>query len=184
MLIFLIHPFIFACVCFTQAVSLFQTQTQRHEPKDTMAAIMVPKVSTYSHKNHQNFCIYRPLSPKDALEEKLLLESISWPATPVLPELLSLERTTDPARSTFTILPRNGGGQWQKGDRLEALIKLRDFRGLPKTSGGDVLLARMHNSVLSAGVAGQVVDHLNGSYSAFFSLLWKGSAQVEVAYTV
>lgn len=149
-----------------------------------MATVMVPKVYTYSYKNHQNFCIYRPLSPKDALEEKLLLESISWPATPVLPEPLSLERTTDPAHSTFTILPRNGGGQWQEGDRLEARIKLRDFRGLPKTSGGDVLLARMHDSVLSAGVAGQVVDHLNGSYSAFFSLLWKGSAQVEVVYSI
>ncbi|XP_011611474.2 NXPE family member 3-like isoform X1 [Takifugu rubripes] len=157
-----------------------QTQTQYHEPKDTMATVMVPKVYTYSHNNHQNFCVYRPLSPKDALEEKLLLESISWPATPVWPEPLSLERTTDPAHSTFTILPRNGGGQWQEGDRLEALIKLRDFRGLPKTSGGDVLLARMHDPVLSAGVAGQVVDHGDGSYSAFFSLLWKGRAQVEV----
>lgn len=184
MLPFLIHPFIFACVCLTQAVSLSHTQTQYDKPKDTMAPVMVPKVYTYSHMNHQNFCVYQPLSPKDALDEKLLLESISWPATPVLPEPLSLERTTDPAHSTFTILPRNGGGQWQEGDQLEALITLRDFRGLPKMSGGDVLLARMHNSVLSAGVAGQVVDHLNGSYSAFFSLLWKGSAQVEVAYTV
>lgn len=149
-----------------------------------MATVMLPKVYTYSSKNHHNFCNYRPLSPKDALEEKRLLESISWPATPVVQERLSLELTTDPTHSTFTILPRNGGGQWQEGDRLEVLIKLRDFRGIPKTSGGDVLLARMHNSVLGAGVAGEVVDHLDGSYSAFFSLLWNGSAQVEVVYSV
>lgn len=149
-----------------------------------MATVMVPELYPDSHKNHQNLCIYRPLSPQDALEEKLLLDSVSWPATPVLPELLSLERTTDPAHSTFTILPRNGGGQWQEGDRLEVLINLKDFRGLPKTSGGDVLLARMNDSVLGAGVAGQVVDHLNGSYSAIFSLLWEGSAQVEVVHAV
>lgn len=98
----------------------------------------------------------------------------------VLPEPFSLEQTTDPARSTFTVLPREGGGQWRVGDQLEVLIRLRDFRGFPKMSGGDVLLARMHDSALRAGVAGRVVDHLNGSYSAVFPLLWEGSAQVEV----
>ena len=35
-------------------------------------------------------------------------------------------------------------------------------------------------AALGAGVAGKVLDHLNGSYSAVFSLLWEGSAQVEV----
>ncbi|KAI3366947.1 hypothetical protein L3Q82_009595, partial [Scortum barcoo] len=48
-------------------------------------------------------------------------------------------------------------------------------RSLEETS----YLARLHNLKLGAGVAGQVVDHLNGSYSAVFSLLWEGSAQVE-----
>ncbi|KAI3366912.1 hypothetical protein L3Q82_009561, partial [Scortum barcoo] len=51
---------------------------------------------------------------------------------------------------------------------------------VPRSLGGDVLLARLHNPTLGAGVAGQVVDHLNGSYSAVFSLLWEGSAEVEV----
>lgn len=95
-------------------------------------------------------------------------------------EPFSLEQTSDPAHSTFSILPRDGGGQWRVGDQLEVLIEIRDFRGFPKKSGGDILLARMHDSVLGAGVVGQVVDHLNGSYSAIFSLLWEGIAQVEV----
>nr|XP_040028821.1 NXPE family member 3-like [Gasterosteus aculeatus aculeatus] len=54
------------------------------------------------------------------------------------------------------------------------------LQGRPKKSGGDFITARLHNQKLEAGVAGQVVDHLNGSYSAVFSLLWEGDAQVEV----
>ncbi|KAK9525507.1 hypothetical protein VZT92_016203 [Zoarces viviparus] len=60
------------------------------------------------------------------------------------------------------------------------MIQTSDFQGRPKKSGGDFLLASLHNRKLEAGVAGQVVDHLNGSYSAVFSLLWEGYAQVEV----
>lgn len=66
------------------------------------------------------------------------------------------------------------------GDQLQVSIRIRDFHGRPKKSGGDVLLARLHNSTFHAGVAGHVVDHRNGSYSTFFSLLWEGRAQVEV----
>ncbi|KAM6896609.1 NXPE family member 3-like isoform 2-T2 [Lycodopsis pacificus] len=55
-----------------------------------------------------------------------------------------------------------------------------NLQGRPKKSGGDFLLARLHNRKLEAGVVGQVVDHLNGSYSAVFSLLWEGDAQVEL----
>ncbi|KAM9334511.1 NXPE family member 3-like [Symphorus nematophorus] len=129
---------------------------------------------------HNGFCSFKPLSPQDALEELLLLDSIAWPETPLLPDPFSLERTTDPASSTFTILPGRRAGQWHVGDRLEVMIKMYDFQSRPKKSGGDVLLARLHNPTLGAGVVGQVVDHLNGSYSAVFSLLWEGSAQVEV----
>lgn len=154
--------------------------TSQPQPTNTVANITVPHVDAQLREDHQNFCAFRPLSPEDAREEKLLLDSISWPATLVLPEPFSLEQTTDPAHSAFTVLPRDGGGQWRVGDRLEVLIEMRDFRGFPKKSGGDVLLARMHDSVLGAGVAGRVVDHLDGSYSATFSLLWEGSAQVEV----
>ncbi|KAF3855814.1 hypothetical protein F7725_016537 [Dissostichus mawsoni] len=57
---------------------------------------------------------------------------------------------------------------------------MSDFKGRPKTSGGAFLLARLHNSKLQAGVVGKVVDHLNGSYSAVFSLVWEGDAVVEV----
>uniref|UniRef100_A0A3P8U4Z2 Neurexophilin and PC-esterase domain family member 3 n=1 Tax=Amphiprion percula TaxID=161767 RepID=A0A3P8U4Z2_AMPPE len=131
-------------------------------------------------KKHHDVCTVQPLSPKEGLEEKLLLESIAWPETPSLLTPLSLNETSYPAKSTFTILPQTGGGQWHVGDKLKVLIKMCDFQGHPKKSGGDVLFARLHNPTLGAGVAGKVEDHLNGTYSAVFSLLWEGSAWVEV----
>ncbi|XP_033979641.1 NXPE family member 3-like [Trematomus bernacchii] len=128
----------------------------------------------------RSICNFPPLSPKDALEERLILKSVAWPETPALQSPLSLELTSDPAHSSFTILPARGGGQWHVGDQLEVSIIISDFKGQPKKSGGDFLFARLHNLTLGAGVAGKVVDHLNGSYSAVFPLLWEGAAQVEV----
>ncbi|XP_014904625.1 NXPE family member 3-like isoform X2 [Poecilia latipinna] len=127
-----------------------------------------------------SICSYHSVLPEDALEVEQLKESIAWPETPSLPSNFSLNDTSGPAHSTFTILPRNSGGGWRVGDQLEVLIQITDFHGRPKSSGGDVLLARLHNPTLFAGVAGRVLDHHNGSYTAVFSLLWEGSAHVEV----
>nr|XP_040031187.1 NXPE family member 3-like [Gasterosteus aculeatus aculeatus] len=148
------------------------------QPK-VKSTIIMPRVSSH-HIVNRSFCTFQPLSPQDALEERLILDSIAWPETPLLPSPISLEQTTDPAHSTFTILPGRKGGQWHVGDQLEVMIQTFDFQGRPKKSGGDFITARLHNRKLEAGVAGQVVDHLNGSYSAVFSLLWEGDAQVEV----
>ncbi|XP_033987285.1 NXPE family member 3-like isoform X2 [Trematomus bernacchii] len=142
--------------------------------------IIYPKATTKPPKV-RSICNFPPLSPKDALEERLILESVAWPETPALPSPLSLELTSHPAHSSFTILPaRGGGGQWHVGDQLEVSIAISDFKGQPKKSGEDFLVARLHNLTLGAGVAGKVVDHLNGSYSVVFPLLWEGAAQVEV----
>ncbi|KAK9525493.1 hypothetical protein VZT92_016191 [Zoarces viviparus] len=143
------------------------------------STIIMPRVSTHPNEIH-SFCTFQPLSPEDALEERLILDSTAWPETPLLPAPISLQQTSDPAHSTFTILPGRKGGQWHVGDQLEVMIQTSDFQGRPKKSGGDFLLASLHNRKLEAGVAGQVVDHLNGSYSAVFSLPWEGDAQVEV----
>ncbi|XP_042339481.1 NXPE family member 3-like, partial [Plectropomus leopardus] len=142
------------------------------------SAIIIPRVSTNPDLNH-SFCTFQPLSPEDALEERHLLDTIAWPQTSLSP-ILALENTTYPAKSTFTILPRRGGGQWRVGDQLEVMVKMADFRGRPKKFGGDFLIARLQNLTLGTGVAGQVVDHLNGSYSIVFSLLWEGEARVEM----
>uniref|UniRef100_H3D8R3 Neurexophilin and PC-esterase domain family, member 3 n=1 Tax=Tetraodon nigroviridis TaxID=99883 RepID=H3D8R3_TETNG len=65
-------------------------------------------------------------------------------------------------------------------EQLEVLVQMHDFHGRPKRYGGDFLLARLHSPELGAGVAGRVLDHRNGFYSALFPLLWVGPAQVEV----
>uniref|UniRef100_A0A668AHA4 Neurexophilin and PC-esterase domain family member 3 n=1 Tax=Myripristis murdjan TaxID=586833 RepID=A0A668AHA4_9TELE len=119
---------------------------------------------------HCKVCVFTQLSP----EERRLLDSIAWPETPRLPVPISLSTASDPAHSTFTILPVRAGGQWHVGDELEALIQICDFQGRPKQFGGDFLVARLHDPELGAGVAGRVVDHLNGSYTAVFPLLWEG----------
>ncbi|KAM8908092.1 NXPE family member 3-like [Spinachia spinachia] len=143
------------------------------------SSIIMLRVSPH-HTVNRSFCTFQPLSPQDALEERLILDSIAWPKTPLLPSPISLEQTTDPAHSTFIILPGRKWGQWHVGDQLEVMIQTFDFQGRPKKSGGDFLIASLQNRKLEAGVAGKVVDHLNGSYSAIFSLLWEGDAQVEV----
>ncbi|KAM9328476.1 NXPE family member 3-like [Pholidichthys leucotaenia] len=142
--------------------------------------VIVPEGSIESYRNFTTFN-FQPLSHKeDEDEAAFLLESIAWPETPTLQSPISLNQASDPAHSTLTILPGRNRTQWYIGDQLEVMIKMYDCQGHPKTSGGDLLFARLHNPKLGTGVAGQVVDHLNGSYSAVFSLLWEGSAQVEV----
>lgn len=131
--------------------------------------------------SNQSFCAslgQRP-SPEDALEERFLLDSIEWPGPPPR-SAASLRQTSDPVHSLFTILPPEDPRQWHVGDQLEALIQMHDFQGRPKHYGGDFLLARLHSPELGAGVAGKVLDHRNGFYSAVFPLLWEGPAQVEV----
>ncbi|XP_059182369.1 NXPE family member 3-like [Centropristis striata] len=137
--------------------------------QEVKVTIPVPRDSTDSDM-HQGFCTLQPLSPEDAVEEILLLETIAWPEPPLLPAPLSLNQTSDPAHSSFTILPRRGGGQWHVGDQLEVLVKMSDFQDRPKKFGGDFLLAQLRNQELGAGVAGQVVDHLNGSYSLIMGI--------------
>uniref|UniRef100_A0A669D0S7 Neurexophilin and PC-esterase domain family member 3 n=1 Tax=Oreochromis niloticus TaxID=8128 RepID=A0A669D0S7_ORENI len=140
-------------------------------------SIDIPRASnvTLPVNVQYGFCKLKSLSPKEAHEEKLLLESIAWPQTPPLSSPNSLSKTSDPAHSSFIILPRRKGGQWQMGDKLEVLIQMCDSQGYPKTYGGDVLFARLSNTALGAGVAGQVTDYLNGAYYAAFTLLWEGS---------
>ncbi|MEQ2218083.1 hypothetical protein XENOCAPTIV_029111 [Xenoophorus captivus] len=127
-------------------------------------------------------CSFNSVLPEDTLELGFLKDYITWPETPSLPLTFSLNDTSHPAHSTYTILPCNGGGRWHVGDQLEVLIKINDFSGHPKKYGGDVLFARLHNPTVRAGVVGKVFDHHNGSYTAVFSLLWEGSAEVEGAW--
>lgn len=165
---------------FTTVFSFFHFQIKVGDTISFPRAKSIPRTVTPSANIQSGFCKLTPLPPKEALEEQQLVESIAWPPTPPLSSPLNLIQTSDPAHSTFTILPNTGGRQWHVGDKLKVLIKIQDFQDSSKKSGGDVLFARLHNPTLGAGVAGQVNDYLNGAYSAEFSLLWEGTANVEV----
>ncbi|XP_061649066.1 NXPE family member 3-like isoform X1 [Phyllopteryx taeniolatus] len=129
-----------------------------------------------------SFCPHlgQPTSLEEELEERNLLDSIDWPQPPSGSAPPALTKTSDPAHSLFKIVPSQNGQRWYVGDQLEVQVHLHDFEGRPKRYGGDFLLARLHSPKCKAGVAGQLLDHKNGLYSARFPLLWDGSAQVEV----
>ncbi|XP_025760246.1 NXPE family member 3 [Oreochromis niloticus] len=172
---------VYGCIFLLLAAIIFMTYFKAILENNVMDSIDIPRASnvTVPVNVQCGFCKLKSLSAKEAHEEKLLLESITWPQTPPLSSPNSLSKISDPAHSSFIILPSRKGGQWQMGDKLEVLIQMCDSQGHPKTYGGDVLFARLSNTALGAGVAGQVKDYLNGAYSAAFTLLWEGSAYVE-----
>uniref|UniRef100_A0A668AD51 Neurexophilin and PC-esterase domain family member 3 n=1 Tax=Myripristis murdjan TaxID=586833 RepID=A0A668AD51_9TELE len=165
------------CLLFLRWLTVRNSNTQLqilNKMTSTFTMLRVFPVQKHQPAN----CSHQQLSP----DERRLLDSIAWPETPPLPVPISLKATSDPTHSTFTILPVRAGGQWYVGDELEALIQIGDFQGRPKHFGGDFLVARLHDQTLGAGVAGRVVDHLNGYYTAVFPLLWEGRAQVTLVH--
>ncbi|MED6295111.1 hypothetical protein CHARACLAT_028072 [Characodon lateralis] len=154
--------------------ALYQLQTRIH------SSLITTNLPKYNH--NLTFCAHlgQKPSPEDELEERYLLDSIQWPGPPPRFATPSLRQSSNPVHSVFTILPNKERREWHIGDQLEALVQIRDFQGRPKRYGGDFLLARLHSPELGAAVAGTVVDHRNGIYSALFPLLWVGPAQVEI----
>ncbi|XP_014854804.1 PREDICTED: NXPE family member 3 isoform X1 [Poecilia mexicana] len=157
------------------AISAFyQFQTRIHS---SLVSVNLP-----TYNQNLTFCAHlgQKPSPEDKLEEHYLLDSIEWPGPPARFAPPSLRQTSDPVHSLFTILSNKERREWRIGDQLEALVQMNDYQGRPKHYGGDFLLARLHSPELGAGVAGMVVDHRNGIYSAVFPLLWVGPAHVEI----
>ena len=66
-------------------------------------------------------------------------------------------------------------------DKLEILIEARNSLNQMKTRGGDYIFAWLHDDYRNASVAADVImDHLNGSYTATFTLHWSGVTKVSV----
>nr|XP_020465010.1 NXPE family member 3 [Monopterus albus]XP_020465011.1 NXPE family member 3 [Monopterus albus]XP_020465012.1 NXPE family member 3 [Monopterus albus]XP_020465013.1 NXPE family member 3 [Monopterus albus] len=145
-----------------------------------LSSFLPENLPTFYHNSTYCAHLGQKPSPEDELEERYLLDSITWPGPPAPSTPTVLRQTSDPVHSLFAILPSNEGREWHVGDQLEALVQMHDFQGRPKHYGGDFLVARLHSPELRAGVAGKVLDHKNGFYSALFPLLWVGSAWVEI----
>ncbi|XP_053732950.1 NXPE family member 3 [Synchiropus splendidus] len=154
--------------------ALYQLQTR-------LQSSMTAGLPTFHH--NLTYCAQLGQKPtaEDELEDQYLQHLLSWPLFPSRSGgPLPLRFTSDPVHSMFTILPTKRGTEWHVGDQLEALVQMHDFQGRPKHYGGDFLLARLHTPEIGASVAGVVLDHKNGFYSALFPLLWEGPAIVEI----
>ncbi|KAG2457366.1 NXPE3 protein, partial [Polypterus senegalus] len=127
---------------------------------------------------NQTHCGYlaSDLTPEEISEEVYLQESLVWPGPPH--KGIPFQQSSDPKHSFFVII--NSKTVFQIGDMLEVLVHMHDFLGHPKQHGGDFLLARIHSPELKAGAAGKVVDHQNGFYSVYFSLLWPGEVHISI----
>ncbi|XP_049584212.1 NXPE family member 3-like [Syngnathus scovelli] len=172
-LIFLLHNIINVEIWKNHLVSALYKVQNRIQPSN------LSETHQAFHHKRTPYCphLAQPLSPEEELEERNLLDLIAWPQPPFGSEAPNLSQTSDPLSSPLLI---DDGKHWFVGDQLEVNILMRDFNGRPKRYGGDLLLASLHSPKYGAGVAGQVLDHNNGHYSALFPLLWEGPARVKV----
>ncbi|KAF1487429.1 NXPE family member 3, partial [Eudyptula minor novaehollandiae] len=125
------------------------------------------------------YCGYKQqiLSKREQAEQESLLAAIKWPKPS--DSKIAFVQSTDPAHSDFVILKPSRF--FKVGDRLEVLVRMKDFQGKPKQYGGDYLQARIHAPLLKAGATGRIVDCHNGLYKVFFTLLWPGEVKVSVS---
>ncbi|KAK6467249.1 NXPE family member 1-like [Huso huso] len=89
-----------------------------------------------------------------------------------------LELTSSGAHSLVTLM--NPKENYCVGDIVSVRVEMNDYRGKPKTYGGDFILARIHSPELKAGAAGVLEDFNNGTYRVNFTLFWPGSVKVSV----
>ncbi|XP_033111403.1 NXPE family member 3-like [Anneissia japonica] len=87
---------------------------------------------------------------------------------------------TDPKHCAFNI--ENQQNSSNLCDKIHVIIQARDQLKTNKKIGGDYFRAKIYNTKLkaSAPTDGEVIDHNNGSYSAYFTVRWRGSTFINV----
>ncbi|KAI1901795.1 hypothetical protein AGOR_G00038070 [Albula goreensis] len=97
---------------------------------------------------------------------------------PISPNFMYFPNSSSARRSVVRLeKPRT---HYCVGDTLNVLVQMRNYVGLPKTYGGDFILARIHSPMLQASASGDVTDFHNGSYRVQFRLFWPGEVKVTV----
>ncbi|KAJ8337812.1 hypothetical protein SKAU_G00367780 [Synaphobranchus kaupii] len=109
-------------------------------------------------------------------ERASLLVSLQWPQHDK--NLTSARNATDATKCFYEVI--NLQENYTIGGFAHIVLVARDGNGRPKTHGGDFFQAKLYNSELKASTFGPVTDHLNGTYTVQFSLLWPGPAHVSV----
>ncbi|XP_075446218.1 NXPE family member 3 isoform X1 [Ascaphus truei] len=158
-------------------------QVEHLNPRTHLESSWIEEKETIHHPfllaTKRSYCGYQhqTLSKAERAEEDALLTSLKWVGPPQ--GKISFLKSTDAAHSRFVIL--NSQVQFKIGDEMEVLVRMHDFEGSPKQYGGDYLQARIHSPLLNGGAIGKVVDHQNGFYTIFFTLLWSGRVAVSVS---
>ncbi|MEE6470058.1 hypothetical protein FKM82_008849 [Ascaphus truei] len=158
-------------------------QVEHLNPRTHLESSWIEEKETIDHPfllaTKRSYCGYQhqTLSKAERAEEDALLTSLKWVGPPQ--GKISFLKSTDAAHSRFVIL--NSQVQFKIGDEMEVLVRMHDFEGSPKQYGGDYLQARIHSPLLNGGAIGKVVDHQNGFYTIFFTLLWSGRVAVSVS---
>ncbi|KAL7849887.1 hypothetical protein SRHO_G00192360 [Serrasalmus rhombeus] len=110
------------------------------------------------------------------LELQLIEQTLKWPAPPT--SVTAVNQSTSPYTSSYIF--QNPRTSYSVGDIISVVITARDGLNNSKVYGGDFFQAKLFNTELKASVYGEVVDHLNGTYTANFKLLWAGQANVAI----
>uniref|UniRef100_A0AAR2LH97 Uncharacterized protein n=1 Tax=Pygocentrus nattereri TaxID=42514 RepID=A0AAR2LH97_PYGNA len=142
-----------------KTLTLFYVQGSMHNYKSDSAYIS-PTDSTF-------------ISPK---ELQLIEQTLKWPAPPT--SVTAVNQSTSPYTSSYIF--QNPRTSYSVGDIISVVITARDGLNNSKVYGGDFFQAKLFNTELKASVYGEVVDHLNGTYTANFKLLWAGQATVAI----
>ncbi|KAG7465345.1 hypothetical protein MATL_G00175470 [Megalops atlanticus] len=109
-------------------------------------------------------------------ESAALWKGLRWPSPSKTPS--SLLEATDPTKCSYQVIDLREN--YTIGGTVHVKVVTRDGMGRPKTYGGDFFQAKLHNPELKASTFGSVTDHLNGTYTVRFALLWPGPAHVSV----
>ncbi|XP_051538760.1 NXPE family member 3-like isoform X2 [Myxocyprinus asiaticus] len=139
-------------------VRRFQPPSPKHNlQNNNLAAILVPDMGI----SHDDMGISYD-------EWTSLQKALDWLSPDE--EITQLNLSTSPVHSTFSIVELNES--YKVGEKIHVTITARDHNNNLKPYGGDFFQAKLFNLELKAGVFGEVVDHLNGT--------WEGQAQVSV----
>ncbi|XP_051538764.1 NXPE family member 4-like isoform X4 [Myxocyprinus asiaticus] len=162
-----IYALLFACFLWTSTcvvywrflkVRRFQPPSPKHNlQNNNLAAILVPDMGI----SHDDMGISYD-------EWTSLQKALDWLSPDE--EITQLNLSTSPVHSTFSIVELNES--YKVGEKIHVTITARDHNNNLKPYGGDFFQAKLFNLELKAGVFGEVVDHLNGT--------WEGQAQVSV----
>ncbi|XP_071959877.1 NXPE family member 3-like [Antedon mediterranea] len=97
---------------------------------------------------------------------------------------LLTSQITSPRKSKYEIIDLKN--KYVTCDKIHVFIQARDDWNRPKQNGGDYFRARIYNDNLNASSSnnGDIIDHGNGTYSAYFTLPWTGLVNIEVTLMI